>query len=271
MSWTKKLLWAHIAAVAMAVFSLLVLIPHPELWVHLPGARYSYRIAMDYAGPLHIVMGAAAMVAYGVESLGRKRTGVFFAAAVGLSLCFELLGTGTGWPFGNYEYISGLGYKVLGRVPYAIPLSWFYLAFSSYLLAVHVVQRRAPWMGDVGTILLGTWLLTAWDLVLDPAMAHPDMPMKFWIWHQPGAYLGMPLINLGGWMLTGVLMMSVSRAVWGAPLEAREIPPAVPYAVYVTNLVFGGLLCASVGQWWPIALALLAGIAPASLAWGHAD
>jgi putative membrane protein len=259
-------LWAHVAAVVMAAFGLVVLIPYPQLWVHLPGANYSYRIAMDYAGPLHMVLGAAAMYAYGAATLGRRKSTIFLVAATGLSLCFELLGTGTGWPFGNYEYLEGLGFRIGGRVPFAIPLSWYYLAFSGYILAAHVVRRVAPAAGEVGTILLGTWLLTAWDLVLDPAMTHPDMPRKFWVWHQPGVYLGMPLANLMGWIGTGALMMGLSRWLWKEPLPLDAVPPRFPYIVYVSNLAFGAVLCASVGLWWPIGLAVVAGIAPATLA-----
>ena len=56
-------------------------------------------------------------------------------AAIGISLASELLGTSTGFPFGHYTYLNGLGYKVAGLVPFTIPLSWFYLGLSSLLLA----------------------------------------------------------------------------------------------------------------------------------------
>jgi len=40
-------------------------------------------------------------------------------------------GTSTGFPFGDYSYLSGLGYKITGLVPFTIP-SWFYMGFASY-------------------------------------------------------------------------------------------------------------------------------------------
>ena len=52
-----------------------------------------------------------------------------------ISLTSELLGTSTGFPFGHYSYLSGLGYKIAGLVPFTIPLSWFYVGCVSYLLA----------------------------------------------------------------------------------------------------------------------------------------
>ncbi|HMV68917.1 MAG TPA: hypothetical protein PKA64_18860, partial [Myxococcota bacterium] len=55
MNLARGLLIAHVAAVAMATFSLLVLIPHPELWQGLPGSAQAFAWAMDRAGPVHIV------------------------------------------------------------------------------------------------------------------------------------------------------------------------------------------------------------------------
>ncbi|HMV65223.1 MAG TPA: carotenoid biosynthesis protein, partial [Myxococcota bacterium] len=204
--------------------------------------------------------------ASGHATLGPRPTWTYFAVAVCASLAMETLGTGTGWPFGNYGYTEGLGAKLFGRVPWSIPLSWYYLSFASYLSARHVLLRVAPRAPFAATVLLSTWLLTAWDLVLDPAMAHPDRHMSFWIWHQRGAYLGMPLVNLAGWMVTGALIIVVTRLALGAEPDVAHVPRAYPYAVYLTNLGFGVILCASAGLWAPILLALAAGIAPASVA-----
>lgn len=260
------LLFAHALAVAGAAFSLVVLIPNPEAWQHLPGSARAFAFAMEHAGPLHIVLGAAAMLSFSVTVLGARNAAIFFLLAVGISATFELVGTGTGWPFGQYGYTHGLGWKMLGRVPYSIPLSWYYLGLASYLLARHVLARWAPSVGAWGPVLLGTWLLMAWDLVLDPAMAHPDLPVKFWVWHERGAYLGMPLVNLVGWTVCGALFMGLSRWAWGEEVQPADVPAAYPFVVYAINVGFGVVLCASLGLWSAIGLAFLAGLGPASLA-----
>jgi len=70
----------------------------------------------------------------------------------------------------------------------------------------------------IASILLGTWLLTAWDLVLDPSMAAPQLQyVHFWIWHESGPYFGMPLRNLVGWLATGLAFIAVGRAGGRAP------------------------------------------------------
>ncbi len=263
----RGLLIAHIAAVAFALAGRLIAVPHPELWVDIPGTGPIYTFGMERAGALHVVLGAAAVLFFGAATLGWRRVGIFFVASTTLSLVMELLGTGTGWPFGAYEYTTGLGFKIMDRVPFSIPLSWFYLGLASYLIAVLVVERLAPHAPEWVAIAGGVWLLTAWDLVLDPAMAHEDMVIQFWVWHQTGPYMGMPLVNFVGWSLTGAIFMAASRLAWGGPVAAERIPAAFPFAVYAINMVFAVALSASVGLWLPIVLALVLGMAPACLVW----
>jgi len=98
----------------------------------------------------------------------------------------------TGFPFGAYAYTNLLGNKILGYVPYSIPLSWFYMGFASYLLACLIVKRLGWRRATLWSLLLGGYFLTVWDLSLDPAMASESLPIHFWIWYKPGPYFGMP-------------------------------------------------------------------------------
>lgn len=264
---TWALLAAHASVLLGGVFSMLVLIPHPEMWQHLPGSGAAYGFAMEHAGPVHILFGAAALLAFGAHVVGWRRTAIFFGISVACSLGFELLGTGTGWPFGAYSYTLGLGWKVGGRVPFSIPLSWFYMGFTSFLLALLAVRRwpSAPrWVA----VPLGVWLLMAWDLTLDPAMAHADLPLKFWVWHERGAYLGMPLINLGGWIACGAIFMGGSAAAWRALPDIPATAAPFLFAAYAVNVAFGALLCLGFGMVTPAILGSLAALGPAALVFG---
>lgn len=51
-----------------------------------------------------------------------------------LFLSSELLGISIGFFFGDYIYLSGLGYKIVGLVLFIIFLFWFYMGFVCYLL-----------------------------------------------------------------------------------------------------------------------------------------
>jgi uncharacterized membrane protein len=198
--------------------------------------------------------------------IGWRKTTIFFVVSFVLSLSSELIGTGTGWPFGNYAYTDFLGYKVLDRVPYSIPLSWFYMGFASYLLARALVQRYGLRRDTLWTLLGGAGLLTIWDLVLDPAMAHSEVAIPFWVWEETGSYFGMPLINFVGWGATGLIFMAVSRVLWRSDVDAMRLPLFVPFAIYVLNTVWAMILAADVGLWGAIVLAAVLGLIPAFMA-----
>jgi uncharacterized membrane protein len=249
----RLLLLGHVVVLLFCIGGLLIALPNPTLWSGSPLGPFIFQIGSSYAGPVYILLGAATLAVYGIESYGWRRTGIFFAAAVGVSLTSELIGTSTGWPFGAYSYTAGLGPKILGRVPATIPLSWFYMGFAAYLVAT---QTLASWHGrpaGLMSALLGAWLLLGWDLVLDPSMARDGLPIQFWVWHQGGFYLGMPLRNLLGWFVTALIYMTVSQVVWRGSLVGRGSTPVV---VYVANLGFAAILSAQGHLWIPLALSV---------------
>jgi carotene biosynthesis associated membrane protein len=270
-TWPQRLvvplLLGHLAALAFGLGGLLIALPNPELWADSATGARTFDFGMTYGGSLHIIFGALTMLAFGAATIGWRKTGTFFVVAYVLSISSELIGTGTGWPFGNYEYTSFLGYQVLGRVPFTIPLSWFYVGFSSYLLANLLFTNRQGWQRGALAVIGGAYLLTVWDLVLDPAMAHDSLAVRFWIWSETGPYFGMPIKNFIGWTLTAAAFMAVSRWLWREDAEPREYPGWLPFTVYLANVIFAIALSLSVGLWEPALLALVFGVVPAALAW----
>jgi putative membrane protein len=257
---------AHLIALVFGLVGLLIMLPHPELWTGDPRAVRVFDWSMQHAGATHIIFGALAMAAWGFVALGWRKTAIFFIVSYGLSLGFELFGTGTGWPFGNYAYTDFLGTKVLGRVPYTIPLSWFYMGLASYLLGALIASRLGLGRLAVWSVVLGAWFLTVWDLVLDPAMAHDTLRVRFWVWDETGPYFGMPIKNFIGWSVTGLVFMAVARFLWRKDVDPRATEARIPAVIYGLNLVWAMVLSASVDLWIPILLAAVLGLAPAILA-----
>ena len=260
------LLLAHVAALTFGLAGILIALPNPHLWAGSQFGADVFQFGMTYGGATHIVFGAIAMLAFGVKAIGWRKTGLFFGFAVSISLSAELIGTTTGWPFGEYAYTEGLGTKVLGKVPFTIPLSWFYLGFASYILALSLTRRLSPRRRSIAAVVTGVYLLVVWDLVLDPAMAHENLPVKFWQWFDSGPYYGMPTINFAGWALTGLWFIGLTRLAWRDEPNAASIPMAVPYAVYLANTLFAMALSLSVDLWGPVLLAGVLGVVPATYA-----
>ena len=144
----KRVAWTftalHAFALAVGLFGILVAIPHPQLWAGDANGAAVYAFAVGRTGGTAMFLGGIAMLAYGFFALGTRRTLLFFCAATVLSAAAELTGTKTGWPFGGYEYTEFLGPKLLGRVPVAVPLSWFYMGFASFVLGDAIAAHRAP-------------------------------------------------------------------------------------------------------------------------------
>ncbi|HEY4441659.1 MAG TPA: carotenoid biosynthesis protein, partial [Candidatus Elarobacter sp.] len=211
-------------------------------------------------------LGALAVLAYAWAALGARRALLFFAIATVVSASAELIGTKTGWPFGGYAYTDFLGPKLLGRVPFAVPLSWWYMGFSSFVLGDAIALRFAPRRRTLVAIVIGAWLLTAWDLVLDPSMAAPQMQyLHFWVWHESGPYFGMPLRNLAGWFATGLAFIALGRLAWNEP-EPPAAPVAFPFAIYLLNVAWSMVLACAAGMWPTALAAIVFALVPAALA-----
>lgn len=261
----RSLLIGHIASMVFGLAGLLLVLPNADLILNLPPiGQTAFAWSMANGGVTYMLLGTAAVAIYAYRQLGVKPWLTFMVSAIAISLSSELLGTSTGFPFGHYRYLSGLGYKIADLVPFTIPLSWFYLGFVAYLLARSGLARweipNGLRLG--GAIALGAILLTSWDFILDPAMSQTSVP--FWIWEQPGAFFGMPYQNFVGWLGTGAVFMTVATLLWDkAPLSLSRSQLIFPLAVYLANLGFALVMSVGAGFWIPAALGILVGAIPA--------
>ncbi|USR90722.1 carotenoid biosynthesis protein [Phormidium yuhuli AB48] len=268
----RACLGLHIFSMAFGLAGLLLVLPNPEFIAQLsPLGLKAFSWGMSQGGVSYIILGAIAVGLFGYRTLGLKPLLAFFIPSFLLSLSSELLGTSTGFPFGAYHYLSGLGYKIAGLVPFTIPLSWFYMGFVCFLLATALLEVTplARWQRQIAAISLGAILLTAWDLVLDPAMS--QTPYPFWAFEEVGSFFGMPYRNIAGWIGTGVVYMTVATALQNGKqfvLSRREL--GLPVAVYLVNFIFGAsitLVLLDAQFTVPTLLSSLFGVVPALLCW----
>ena len=275
----KGCLWGHIVSMAFGLAGLLVVMPHPELLDYVPAGPILYQWSLAGGGVAYILMGFVAVALYAYRTLGLRPLLTFLIPAVGISLASELLGTSSGFPFGDYSYLNGLGYKIAGLVPFTIPMSWFYLGLSAYLLARGgLLQSSRPGLWrHLAAIATGALLLMSWDFVLDPAMSQTAMP--FWYWHTPGAFFGMPYQNFAGWFGTGVVFMTVAAILWRSdegqkpaprPLVLDRSQLTLPLMVYLANFAFAMVMSLASQIVVPVVLGLLVGAGPAWLCWRSA-
>ena len=226
---------------------------HPEMLTRIGDGVRFYGPAFEFFGRLQIWLAGAVLAL-----LLSRRVGARWVPSLllvyALSLASELAGTTWGVPFGAYEYTSLLGVRWLDRVPLVIPLSWYTMALPAYAAAL---QAGRGW---VGRTLIGSAVLLAWDLALDPAMSHATL---YWVWDQSGPYYGMPLLNLAGWFLTGLALMAVLAAL-RVERWLERVPAGQLVAYYGANLLVPLGMCLLAGLWGAV-LATTASLALATV------
>jgi len=260
------LLAAHVALIAFSTLALTTILARPDHPLRLtPFAAQVMPIAWKYSGMTYVVLGALAALAHLTGRIGARRAAALFAISSGIALGSELLGTSTGYPFGGYSYTPLLGWRIAGLVPFPIPVSWFYMLYG----ALAICARLLPARDDRATLwrwsLVAGLVLTAWDVSMDPAM----VKTAHWVWHEPGAFYGMPLSNFAGWILTGTVIARVMLAIVPPTAMAAALRDArLPLVLYAVNGVMPVAICLRDGLWWAAGLGTLAMVIPLTLALG---
>lgn len=236
---------------AIVIASLLgygIFTARPDLLVQVDPQAKFFAWAFHGFAVGNMLFGGLAVVA---DALWTDRTKALFAFAAiyFVSLASELMGTTYGIPFGAYSYTSLLGIKWFDRVPLLIPLSWFTMSWACWIVARQRVRGARA-------VLLGTALLVAWDLLLDPAMSKVT---SYWVWGEAGSYYDMPWSNLVGWGVTGLVLFIILNKVTPDPRGRWSFSSAV----YLINFALPLGFCL-LNRYW---LAAVAGPLNIALAW----
>lgn len=278
-SWT--LFAAHVTLILFSTVAMLtVLAGSTSIDVTSEPAATIMRLSYGFAGPTYVVLGALSALSFIGARTGWRKATILAATASLLALGAELAGTSLGLPFGDYEYSGLLGYRILGLVPFPIPLSWFYMLIASLAIVARLMaaddDRRTRWTWASGAGLL----MVAWDVSMDPAMVRTghwhwgsgDMfrgaPGWLEAFFTTGVFYGMPLGNWLGWLLTATLIARVMTAILPPTLIQTRLSasPFLP-ALYLANGVMPVALCLRDGFWWAAAAGALAMLLP--VAWSQ--
>ena len=163
-----------------------------------------------------VVLGAALTVTHAALSRGASTAIRVLLLTVGISIGFEAVGLATGFPYGGYSYSAALGPTVLG-VPFLVPLAWLMMAWPSWLLAGLLTRRIGRRGQTVARIASAAAVFAGWDVVLDPQLVQNG----YWTWAHPHPGLPgiatVPLTNLAGWLLAGLVVMTGLHLATGRP------------------------------------------------------
>lgn len=153
-----------------------------------------YGLVVELAGlqemvaPLMLMQSIALVVfcvLHSMAVLGWKCALVFFAITVVVSTVVEMVGVHTGVIFGQYQYTSLIGVKVLD-VPLEVPFSWFMMLYPSFCVADLIIEGQAHsrrpksrWLSLITISTCTAFVVTGWDLAADP-LGSTDSGI--WVW-----------------------------------------------------------------------------------------
>jgi putative membrane protein len=143
------------------------------------------------------------------EKLTEKFWGSFICL-FSMGMISEMIGTNTGFLFGDYQYKSTLGPSIF-NVPWIIGINWFLVVYGSYSIVCVIAEKWFP--NDMGkpilrifAIAIDTALLTCFfDWIMEPVAVYLD----FWSWTD-GI---IPNYNYLCWFIIS-LMMALLLAVF---------------------------------------------------------
>ena len=205
----------------------------------------------------------------GHKLLGWSRAARLFALTWTVAFLCEYSSTRIGFPFGDYFYTgSTVGEELyLSNIPFMDPLSFPFLLFASYCLALAFVlppanQRRGKVVWAFDPISRTSWPVVALtvlfftfsDIVIDPVALRGDRWFLGHIYGYPreGMYFGVPLANFAGWAMVGSISMLCYRWMeqtwfWRHPVPKQIVGLEVLLGI---GLYYGVLALCLVVTFW---------------------
>ncbi len=139
-------------------------------------------------------------VIHSIRRYGGRSSLIFFLLTFAIGWSYETCSILTGFPFGHYHYSDLLGPK-LWLVPVLIMPAYYAMGYLSWTMA-HVLLDRFDDRFEKRHLFLvpiiASFIMVMWDLCIDPARATIE---HAWVWHDGGAYFGVPIKNFAGWFL----------------------------------------------------------------------
>lgn len=241
-----------------ARFALAALFLSAIVWLFLIGRGH---------GPENTYWPAAAFVllalATTLVSLARAlpAQNVLAAAAViaFMASVAEFINAKTGMPFGQRTFTEDMGPRLLGVLPWAMPVLWIVAMLNSRGVARLILR---PWRktSKYGFWVIGVTavLMVVFDLSLEP---FAGTAQRFWIWWTPRAmpaWHGAPFYNFIGWLVVSLLILAFVTPWLINKNPVRKAPPDYyPLVVWLLNCLVCTAGCAVTQVWSAVVLSVV--------------
>lgn len=138
----------------------------------------------------------------------------FFLSCYLIGMAVEIIGTSSGWLFGNYSYGSVLGPSVQS-VPWIIGVNWFIIVYCCGVSIQGLLSRLTRKLSEetglppkaiqtLSVVVDGATLAVFFDWLIEPVA----VKLGYWTWHGDGE---IPLYNYVCWFVVSAIMLMFFR------------------------------------------------------------
>jgi putative membrane protein len=176
---------------------------------------------------------------HAVIGVGWIEAAAFAAICLTVTFALENIGVLTGFPFGRYVFLVEPDLPHVGLIPPIVGPLYFGMGYASWVIANVLLGERMARPSRFGLLalpVLAAFVLTQWDLVMDP---EDSTIAKAWRWRDGGGYFGVPLTNFLGWLLVtwlffqGFALFAYARRDRGAYRSSSRLFWSIPILLYL--------------------------------------
>ena len=210
-------------------------------WIHHEALRAALERIFRSVDATWILLAAVNTYFILVANEGLATARRWSASLVFGSAVLATAGATAGFPFGPITYTGNLGFRIVGILPYTIPLLWLVTVVNARYLILAILPGASHWQRalGVGAVALLTDLnleFVAWKV------------RAYWIWY-PGNLNRPdwpPLQNYASWFVAGFLF-SLLLSRWHTIAPGRRPVPAK--ALLILGLLNALYLGANIVRW----------------------
>lgn len=156
------------------------------------GWHTTYAPMISLLTPIHLLISFWLLLAFarGGQELKMRLLMVYL-----LGLGVEILGVSTGYPFGRYVYLEGLGPSIL-ETPWMIGVNWAMLSLAIGQWVFHYLPELLPWQRNTVTALL----MVLVDFIIEPVAPS----LRLWLFAGTAGWM-----NYVSWFVLSWVMQCI--------------------------------------------------------------
>lgn len=158
--------------------------------------------------PLHLLL-MATLLFYTQQKINIYTT-LFFVTCFATGIAVEIIGTSTGYLFGEYRYGTVLG-PGIKNVPYIIGVNWFIIIYCCGVSVHSLLSRLSDKLSEelerpvkqvkaLSIVIDGATLAVVFDWLIEPVA----VKLGYWTWLGNGQ---IPMFNYISWFVISMLLL----------------------------------------------------------------